>query len=197
MPGDVRASLTLSGRHSLEPDGAREACAALGQALSGSPATYKIYCLGKEHSEGGEKAPEGIVIDVDRMTYDAFWGARSSFRVPNAMVDAVTRCLGASGELGVRASACIERMPITLPTIGCGSMGESVSAMMFGLPSPKSARENPDHGEASFSGMATPSDRDKASITFFGECTSGTADAHRAAEHVLGALSGYCEAAER
>jgi len=194
MPRDVRVSLTLAGRHSLEPDGAKEACAALERAVSGSTAMYRIRCLGKEHSKGGEQATEAIVIDIDKVSYDVFWAARSSFRAPGALVDAVTRCLGASGDLNVRASATVELAPITLPTIGGGSLGEKVSSIMFALPPPGASQKDRGLGAASFDGVATPSGRDTASITFFGECAPGAANALQSIDSVLGALSGYCEA---
>lgn len=197
MTQDARVSVTLTGRHSLEPGGVKDACESIEQVISGSPVPYEIYCLNQEFSKGGKEAPAIISVSVKRMSYDVFWGAHSTFRIPDVLVGVMTQCLKPTSRLEVRASATVDRVSITPPTIAGDSLGEKVSAIMFDLPPPKTSRDSTGLGEVSFDGMATPSGRDTASITFFGECKSDIADIARAMEHVLGALSDYCGGCDR
>lgn len=192
MTQAARVSVTMTGRHSLEPGGVKEACESIKNALSGSPVPYEIRCLGNKFSKGGENAPEAISVSVRRMSYDVFWGAHSTFRIPDALAGALTQCLKPTSRLDVRASATVVRVTMALPTIADNSLGEKISAIMFDLPPPKTARGGMGLGEVSFDGMATSSGKDTASITFFGECESDAAGVVMATEHVLGALSYYC-----
>lgn len=192
MTRDIQVSVTLAGMHSLEPGGVREACEGMERALSGGPSTYKIYCLDREFSKSEKKAPGLISVDVNRMSYDIYWGAQSEFEVPDSLVGALTRCLKPTGKLDVKASATVDRAAITLPTIAGGSLGARVSTIMFDLPPPKTAGGNADLGEVSFGGMAMPSGKNTARVTFLGRCEPEIAGIVRAVKHVLGALSDYC-----
>ncbi|MDD9813569.1 MAG: hypothetical protein OXU37_04800 [Thaumarchaeota archaeon] len=193
MPGDVRVSLTLTGRHSLGPDGAKEACREIEGALSGGSVPYTIYCLDSKFTKRGEKSPERVTVDVNRTSYDVFWEAQSAFSVPDALHGVVAGCLKAAGRVRVMASATIAQVPITLPTIDGGSLAQKFSAIMFDLTPPKTVPENPAFGEMSFGGVASPSGDSAARITLLGECESSIAGAAQAMEYVLGSLSGYCE----
>lgn len=193
MTRDIRVSVTLDGFHSLEPEGVKEACANVERALSGGPIPYAIYCLDQEFSKSGTRSPELATIDVNRISYAVFWRAPSAFRVPDALHDVVESCIRATGKVRVRASAEIGQVPITPSTIGDGSHGEKVSTIMFELPPPGTARENP-ACKISLDGMASPSGTDTARITLFGECEPDIADVAKATKRVLESLSEHCEA---
>ncbi|MDD9808373.1 MAG: hypothetical protein EB824_02520 [Thaumarchaeota archaeon S15] len=193
MPGDIRVSLTLDGLHLLESDEAKKACGDMERALSESHVPYTIYCLDREFSRRGKKSPERILISIDRSSYDVFWEALSAFRVPETLHSLMTSSLKPMGKVRVRASVEIDQVPITLPTIDDGSMGEKVSMIMFDLPPPGTARKGRDC-DVSLGGMARLSGTNKALISLFGERESSIADAARTTDCVLGALSTYCEA---
>lgn len=197
MTGSARVRVTLSGDHSVGPDGADAAHASIERALSGSRAEYRIRSSIPGHTfdrEGNKGARESVSIVLEQSSFKVGWSALSTFGILGNALDVLSDCIRPTGEVSVRASAALGQIPATLLNAGSDPLVKRCHLSIFELVSPDIGLAIPNASKIPFKGIVIYDKKDNGDFLVFASHQSSTTGVPKAVDYMLGALSKYCEA---
>lgn len=200
MGQEVRVSATLAGRHSLGPDGVKEACGAVERVLREGTAEYAVrsFAPGCDFARRGIRAGSGFVtVKVDESSFVAVWADESSFDVPAAALDAVGRHLGAGGDLHIRVAALVANVAMDPPKIAGGSAAATLDTATFNLSQPAASSQGMGGEGMAFSCVATAAKDSAVDLAIFGERKSAASAVREILTRSLDSLSAHCEVLAR
>lgn len=199
MAKDVRVSVALTGRHSLEAGDVERACEGVKRALQDGAAEFSIQSFVPGHTfiRHGSRGGSGMVaVKIDLSSFAVVWDDVSSFDAPAAELDAIGRCLGASGETLMRITALVSGVAMDPPRIANGSLDATFSTTTFRLGQP-AVPEGADGGKVAFEGVATVAGDSTVNLTIIGEQKSPVPGVRGMLVRALGTLSAHCGALTR
>lgn len=196
MTKDVHVSVTLAGRHSLEPSAVKDACEAVRRVLLDGTTEYTIqsFVPGHELARHGGRDGLGMVgVKIHESSFMAVWDAVSSFEAPASTLDEVCRCLNVTGEVHVRVNALVLDIPVEPLKIADGALAATFDATTLRL-KPRSLEGNAGKGEIAFNGLLAMDKNETANIVIFVALKSDLPGVNGILGRALDTLSVHCEA---
>lgn len=199
MVKDVRVSVALTGRHSLEAGDVEGACEGVKGALQDGAAEFSIQSFVPGHTfiMHGSRGGSGMVaVKIDQSSFTIVWDDVSSFDAPAGELDAMGKCLGASGETLMRITALVSGVAMDPLRIANGLLDAVFSTVTFKLAQP-AALEGAGGDGVAFEGVATAAGNSVVNLTIIGEQRSPVPDVRGILASALGTLSAHCGALTR